>query len=131
MKISIASALLALSACIAHASSVAPIEGPQREPNRAVYAVVHVDIDPDTLHAALPLLRSFLADAKKDGALANVDLLEQAGAENHFTLVEVLPSTQAYNAFVERHYVKTLRSRLQPLLGAPFDERLHHVMAMQ
>jgi quinol monooxygenase YgiN len=94
----------------------------------AVYAVVHVDIEPPKVKEALPALRAFEQQAKHDPAVASIDVLQQSGAENHFTLVEVLHSQADYDAFVSRDYVRTLRDTLQPLLGGPFDERVHHVM---
>ncbi|WP_321781789.1 putative quinol monooxygenase [Paraburkholderia sp. J94] len=94
----------------------------------AIYAVVHVDIEPPKVPEALPALRAFEAQAKQDPAVASIEVLQQIGAENHFTLVEVLKSKAAYDAFVSRPYVRSLRETLQPILGGPFDERLHHAM---
>ncbi|WP_310630957.1 antibiotic biosynthesis monooxygenase [Paraburkholderia sp.] len=94
----------------------------------AIYAVVHVDIEPPKVPEALPALRAFEAQAKQDPAVASIEVLQQTGAENHFTLVEVLKSKAAYDAFVSRPYVRSLRETLQPILGGPFDERLHHAM---
>lgn len=96
--------------------------------SEAVYAVVHVDIEPPRLKDALPALRAFEEQARHDPAVVSIDVLEQSGAENHFTIVEVLHSQAAYDAFVSRPYARTLRDTIQPLLGGPFDERLHHVM---
>jgi quinol monooxygenase YgiN len=94
----------------------------------AIYAVVHVDVEPKDVAVALPMLRSFEQQARHDSAVTSVEVLQQTGAENHFTLVEVFGSGDAYNDFVARPYVKALRTGLQPLLGGPFDERIHHAM---
>jgi hypothetical protein len=40
-------------------------------------------------------------------------------------VIEVIRSEAQYRQFVEQGYVITMRQRLQPLLGSPFDERLH------
>jgi quinol monooxygenase YgiN len=114
----------AMSLCLMHAQT-AHASLPD---THAVYAVVHVDIEPLALKNALPYLREFETEAKRDPAVVDIDLLQQTGAENHFTIVEILHSQQAYDTFVSRPYVRTLRARLQPFLGGPFDERVHHVM---
>lgn len=121
----LAAASFAAVALFSNAASAAQSETLAADP---VYAVVHVDIEPPKVPDALPALRAFEAQAKQDPAVASIDILQQTGAENHFTLVEVLKSKAAYDAFVSRPYVRTLRETLQPILGGPFDERLHHVM---
>ncbi|MBN3853387.1 hypothetical protein G3N59_08370 [Paraburkholderia sp. Ac-20340] len=115
---------IAAALCV-NAAHAAQVEAPA---SAAVYAVVHVDIEPPRVKEALPALHAFEARAKHDPAVASIDVLQQSGAENHFTLVEVLHSQADYDAFVSRDYVRALRNTLQPLLGGPFDERLHHVM---
>lgn len=94
----------------------------------AVYAVVHVDIEPAQVKVALPLLQAFAEHARHDPAVRQIEVLQQTGAGNHFTIVEVLQSAQAYTQFVQAPYVISLRTHLQPLLGSPFDERLHGLL---
>lgn len=97
-------------------------------PAAAVYAVVHVDIEPAQIKVALPLLQRFTVQARRDPSVRNIEVLQQTGAGNHFTIVEVLQSAQAYKDFVQAPYVINLRTELQPLLGSPFDERLHGLL---
>lgn len=94
-------------------------------PDEAVFAVIHVDVAPTDVTAALPILKSFAQKAKSDPAVSSLQVLQQAGAANHFTLIEVLRSRQMYDQFVQEGYVKAMRAQLQPMLGSPFDERLH------
>jgi quinol monooxygenase YgiN len=94
----------------------------------AVYAVVHVDIEPAKVNTALPLLQAFSEQARHDPAVRHIEVLQQTGAGNHFTIIEVLQSAQAYKDFVQTPYVISMRTQLQPMLGSPFDERLHALM---
>ena len=82
-------------------------------PVAAVYAVVHVDVEPAQVKVALPLLQTFTEQARHDPAVRHI---------------EVLQSAQAYKDFVQAPYVIGMRSKLQPLLGSPFDERLHGLL---
>ncbi|MHC1481005.1 putative quinol monooxygenase [Frateuria aurantia] len=115
----VAAGLLAVSA-----PTIAHVAGPD-----AVHAIVHVDIDPDRLSVGQPLLQRYAGLAARDAAVSHFELLQQSDAPNHFTLVEVFPSLAAYHHFVEEAYVRQLRSDIQPLLGSPFDERLHHALS--
>lgn len=90
-----------------------------------VYAIVHVDIEPNELPRALPLLKSYAQQAAKDPNVLHIDVLQQKDAGNHFTLVEVMRSDGAYRQVVQQPYAKAMRAELQPMLGSPFDERLH------
>lgn len=96
--------------------------------DKQVYAVIHVDVAPSQVAAALPVLQSFAQQAKRDPAVSHIDVLQQLGAPNHFTVIEVIHSRQMYDRFVEEDYVKTMRDKLQPMLGSPFDERLHGIV---
>lgn len=104
----------------AHASEATPVA--------AVYAIVHVDIEPAQVKVALPLLQHFTTLARRDPSVRHIEVLQQTGAGNHFTIVEELQSAQAYKDFVQAPYVISLRTQLQPLLGSPFDERLHGLL---
>jgi quinol monooxygenase YgiN len=121
-------AFLAFASAVVLCSTVVHAAQPETNRTGAVYAVVHVDIEPPELQQALPALRAFEVQAKHDPSVVSFDVLEQTGAENHFTLVEVLRSQADYDAFISRAYVRTFRDTVQPFLGGPFDERLHHVM---
>ncbi|MCS3471464.1 quinol monooxygenase YgiN [Pseudomonas sp. JUb42] len=91
----------------------------------AVHAVIHVDVAPSQVATALPILQTFASSARQDPAVSSIEILQQTGAPNHFTVIEVIRSEAQYRQFVEQGYVITMRQRLQPLLGSPFDERLH------
>lgn len=105
--------------------------GVDAKPDTPLYSIVHVDIEPAAVKTALPILQSYAKQAEQDPAVLHIDVLQQDGAKNHFTLVEVLRSPAAYDTFVEEPYVKDLRNDLQPFLGSPFDERLHQAVAVR
>jgi quinol monooxygenase YgiN len=55
-------------------------------------------------------------------------VLQQIGAPNHFTLVEGWADRGAFEAHEASAAARALRAKLQPILGSPFDERLHHAL---
>jgi quinol monooxygenase YgiN len=42
--------------------------------------------------------------------------------------VEVWESQKAFEGHESAEHTKKLREKIQPMLGSPFDERLHHNM---
>ena len=92
---------------------------------RAVYVVTHVDVTPNYTADATKLLKEFGADSKKDAGVVRFEVLQQDSRANHFSIVEVWQSRQAFEAHSAAEHTKRYREKLQPMLGSPFDERLH------
>ena len=46
---------------------------------------------------------------------------------NHSTVIEIWATRQAYEDHLAAEHTRALRAELQPMLGGPFDERLHRL----
>ncbi len=97
---------------------------PAQSPNQPIVAVVHIDFMPNHTDA-VPALSAYVAHAAHDPNVLHVELFQQIGAPNHYTLVETFRSRAAYNALISEPYTISFRSLIAPALGAPYDERLH------
>jgi quinol monooxygenase YgiN len=49
------------------------------------------------------------------------------GRPNQSTVVEIWASRQAYEDHLAVEHARAYRAKLQPMLGSPFDERLHRL----
>jgi quinol monooxygenase YgiN len=107
---------LALSAFAASAQNV---------PATAVYVVAHIDVMPDFAAPTAQLLKQYSADTKKDKGMVRLDAIVQDGRPNHFTIMEVWQTRQAFEAHTALAHTKTFREKLFPYLGSPYDERVH------
>lgn len=96
-------------------------------PGNNVYVVTHVDIagTPAIVAEATRLLKEFSADSRKDPGVVRFELLLQDGRLNHFTIVSVWQTREAFEAHSGAEHTKRFREKIQPMLGSPFDERLH------
>lgn len=47
---------------------------------------------------------------------------------NHFTIIEVWETRQAYDAHLVLAHTKSFREKIQPGLGSPFDERFYSIL---
>jgi quinol monooxygenase YgiN len=99
-------------------------------PANYIYVVTHVDIagTPDVVKDATRLLREFSADSKQDPGVVRFELLLQDARLNHFTIVEVWQTRQAFEAHSAAEHTRRFRQNIQPMLGSPFDERLHNLL---
>jgi quinol monooxygenase YgiN len=99
-------------------------------PGKSIYVVTHVDIagTPAIVAEATRLLREFAADSQKDPGAVRFELLLQDGRLNHFTIVSVWQTREAFEAHAGAEHTRRFREKIQPMLGSPFDERLHGLM---
>ena len=94
-----------------------------------IYAVTHVDIaGGGDLSAPIKMLREFAADARKDAGCVRFEVIQQVDRLNHFTIVSVWRTRDAFESHTAAQYTKQFRQKIQPFLGSPFDERLHSLL---
>jgi quinol monooxygenase YgiN len=94
-------------------------------PDGPVLVIAHVDLTPDGLAQGLPLLEQFAQQSKTDTGVESFELITWAETNNHFQLIQIYRSLQAFNNHVRASHTVTFRSALQPFIGAPYDERLY------
>ena len=92
-----------------------------------IYVVTHVDTLPGN-GPATKLLQQYVSDTKKDKGAVRIELYVQISRTNHFSLAEVWENQQAYDAHVAAAHTRQFREQIQPMLGSPFDERLHQIL---
>jgi quinol monooxygenase YgiN len=92
-----------------------------------LYVVTHVDVMPKFTGAGRELLLQFATDSRKDAGAVRIEVLEELGRPNHSTVVEVWESRKAYDDHLSADHTRAYRTKLQPMLGSPFDERLHRI----
>jgi quinol monooxygenase YgiN len=90
-----------------------------------IVVVTHVDVDPQNVPVAQPLLMNFVIASRNDPGVESFTLISQEGTTNHFQLIEVFRDMGAFDAHVSAQHTVTFRTNLDPLLGSPYDERLY------
>ena len=95
---------------------------------RQIFVITHVDIEPQSVAQALPVLDTFVSDSASDPGVQTFALLSQSGTTNHFQLIEVFAHRQAFDAHVSAQHTLDFRDDLQSFIGAPYDECLYHFL---
>ena len=96
-----------------------------QQPAGPVYVLTHIDVTPNFTEATVNLMRSFAADARKDPENSRFEVMRQDSRGNHLIMMEVWSSRQAYEQHTAHEHSKSFREKMQPMLGSPFDVRLH------
>ena len=93
-----------------------------------IYVVTHVDIMPSHAAAGAKLLGEYGARSRSDAGAVRIEVLREPPRPNHFTIVSVWTDQAAFEKHLAAEHTRKFRGELQPLLGSPFDERLHGVL---
>jgi len=100
-----------------------------QEVDEKLYVVTHVDVlGPNGAAEAAQMLHQFAADSRNDRGSVRFEVLRDPVRLNHFTIVEVWQNRQDFESHLAAGHTKAFREKLQPLLGSPFDERLHKLL---
>jgi quinol monooxygenase YgiN len=95
------------------------------EADESICVVTHVDAMPNFAAPCRALLREFAVETRKDPGATRVEVFEELLRPNHSTVVEIWKSRKAYDDHLALDHTRAYRTKLQPMLGSPFDERLH------
>jgi quinol monooxygenase YgiN len=87
--------------------------------------VIHIDVVPQFTNQAVLLLKAYRRASLDDAGSKRIDILQQIGRPNHFTVVEEWKNRTLYDKHVGASHTIQFRTALAPMLGAPFDERPH------
>jgi quinol monooxygenase YgiN len=101
---------------------------PGQQDQSKLYVVTYVDVFPQGAADTNKWLREFAADSRKDPGSVRFEVLRDVERTNHFTIVEVWQTRQAYDSHLALEHTKRFREKLQTYLGSPFDERLYHIL---
>jgi quinol monooxygenase YgiN len=100
----------------------------QQKADKPLYVVTYVDVFPQFAADTAKLLQQFASDSRKDPGFVRFESLQDVARVNHFTIVEVWQTRQAYEAHLTQEHSKRFREKLQPGLGSPFDERMYYTL---
>ena len=90
-----------------------------------IYVVTHVDFVPPDTAAGTKLVQQYVADSHKDKGFVRMEAGAQISRVNHISIVEVWQNQKAFDEHIAAVHTKEFRRQIDPMLGSPYDERLH------
>jgi quinol monooxygenase YgiN len=91
-----------------------------------IYVVTHVDIIPPEAAAGTKLVQQYVTDTRKDKGVVRVEASAEISRGNHISIVEVWQNQKSFDEHVAAAHTRQFRQQIDPKLGSPYDERLHH-----
>jgi quinol monooxygenase YgiN len=89
------------------------------------YVITFVDLIPPNKDAGMSLLKQYVDATRKEPGNQTALALTQISRPNHFMLYEVWQNEDAFNKHESNAATREFRTKIQPDLGAPFDQRAH------
>jgi quinol monooxygenase YgiN len=114
-------ALLILASCALAGHALAQ----DQAAHDRIYVVTHVDIIPPQKDAGTKLVQQYVTDSRKDQGLVRVEAGAEISRGNHISIVEVWQNKKAFDEHVAAVHTRQFRQQIDPMLGSPYDERLH------
>jgi autoinducer 2-degrading protein len=88
-----------------------------------MYAVTHVDVPNANRDEAITALRTVVEQARKDPGNLRFDVVHQPGRTNHFTVIAAWKDEKSQSDHQLAPHTREFRRRINPLLGALYDQR--------
>lgn len=89
------------------------------------YVITFVDLIPPNKDAGVALLKQYVDTTRKEPGNQTAQALTQINRPNHLFLYEVWQNEEAFNKHESNAATREFRTKIQPMLGAPFDQRSH------
>jgi quinol monooxygenase YgiN len=89
------------------------------------YVITFVDLIPPNKDAGVALLKQYVDATRKEPGNQTALALTQISRPNHLFLYEVWQNEDAFNKHESNAATRDFRTKIQPGLGAPFDQRAH------
>jgi quinol monooxygenase YgiN len=94
----------------------------------AVYVLTHIDVFPAGKDEATLLVKSFVEASRKNKGAERFDALVWKAHPNHFELIETWTDPPARQAHADAEQTKIFRTKVVPLEGGLYDQRLYKVV---
>ena len=89
------------------------------------YVITFVDLIPPTKDQGVALLKQYVDTTRKEAGNQSALALTQINRPNHLFLYEIWQNEDAFNKHESNAATREFRTKIQPMLGAPFDQRAH------
>ena len=101
---------------------------PAKSGKDAIFAVTHVDVIPPEKDNGANALEQVADASRRHAGNLQFDVWRQTNRPNHFTVVESWANRGSFDVHGMQKETREFRTRLGPMSGALYDERLYKVM---
>jgi quinol monooxygenase YgiN len=105
-----------------------PQQASQKSP-APLYVATFVDLMPANKEAGTKAIRDYVVATRQEPGVIRIEAIAQVGGrDNHLVVFEVWKDLAAFDQHEAAANTRDFRTKLAPLIGAPFDQRLHFLV---
>jgi quinol monooxygenase YgiN len=104
-----------------------PLQGPANP--SPLYVATFIDLMPPSIAPGTAAIKQYVLDTRKETGIRRCEAIAQiAGRANHLIIIEVWQDEAAFEKHESAAHTRDFRTKMQPLIGAPFDQREHFLV---
>lgn len=121
-----------LAVCILAAAAMISEARPQGSKTKSpapLYVTTFVDLMPQNKQPGTAAIRDYVNATRREPGIVRVEAIAQVGGrDNHLMIFEIWKDQKLFDEHEASANTREFRSKLLPLLGAPFDQRLYFLV---
>jgi quinol monooxygenase YgiN len=104
-------------------------QGSEMKSPAPLYVATFVDLMPQNKEAGTKAIKDYVIATRREPGIVRIEAVAQVGGrDNHLLIFEVWKDQKAFDQHEASTSTRDFRARLLPLIGAPFDQRLHFLV---
>lgn len=119
-----AAVMLASVVMTVAAMQTANAQAPAPDPAAPVYVIGYIDVQNAVKPQAMALLKQFRTACAREDGNQRCEVVQRMEQQNEFATLEIWKDQASFQAHAKGAGAQ-LRDRLKPILGSPYDERVH------
>lgn len=109
--------------------SAARPQGSEAKIPAPLYVATFVDLMPQNKEPGTKAIKDYVIATRREPGIVRIEAIAQVGGrDNHLVIFEVWTDQKAFDQHEASANTRDFRAKLLPLLGAPFDQRLHFLV---
>ncbi len=104
---------------------------PAQTSDAVFYVATYVDVQPSSKNQGIALMYEYReASSTKSSGNSGIDIVQETGRPNRSVIMEVWKDQSSFEAHEQAEYTARFRARLKAIHNSPYDQRVHHGLAI-
>ena len=103
---------------------------PAQTSDAVFYVATYVDVQLSSKNLGIALTYEYREASSTERGNSNIDVVQETGRPNRFVIIEVWKDQSSFEAHEQAEYTARFRARLKAIHNSPYDQRVHHGLAI-
>jgi len=103
---------------------------PAQTSDAVFYVATYVDVQPSSKNLGIALMAEYRETSRTESRNSSIDFVQETGRPNRFVIMEVWKDQSSFEAHEQAEYTARFRARLKAIHNSPYDQRVHHGLAI-